>query len=687
MGKGDRAMRMYFKWLFFISLSFTTNFALADSYLSCNVSSDRDFSIKFTIEDNEDDLYISTPSLFGNDRLWSAESRLSTIIYDGAIQKDENYYLALSYADSGNRLTSGVITYYKSNDGNIWNEIQKENVNFYSLFGNNMKVWAEADEDITSLSCSDSQFIPSPEINRDPQFEFGRLSASECQIEEGNVNCTLTFKNTYALDKPMPLVFVMPTIESKNTDEPQSITELPSSLRVSNVTHQGTNVVQVIAPHSKTASFVDFKQAPMQDIDYFVMEPGVLELSNGSKIVANSLFTSRTISKGDKENNTGEIIDFSQYGLSSDFTSVPGVLVEPQTKNNASAWFTGYAGAVEKKQFRLALERSEVTSNNSVDNNEKVAFVAGQGAGFVNGKKFWLGQAETTNTIKNETDKIFNPVIKGCKLAYTDISEGNFDSPPILVATKNSRNGGNGGWLRRCNLQKDKVSFIVEEDMNKDSERAHAAEKAGFFMFEEPKDSPVCNLFPSPAQTWTGNQLAHLSIQNNAQIIGAPLVAGERFVGFLANDIDDNKNSGCDGVECKSESGLMIDKITLESFRPPLSGFENIIISSYDEVVYSSDEQIGALIVNKNGKAIFKSGTYWIDNINVLGDIEIPSGHEVLIHTKGFALSDAAFFGSLGQGQLVVTVHALTYSYNSGIHERVDLANHSNFKGLLYVPQ
>jgi MSHA biogenesis protein MshQ len=686
MGKGDRAMRICLKWLFFICSLLVSPLVLADSYLSCDVSSERDFSVQFTIDDNEDDLYISTPSLFGNDRLWSAESRLSTIIYDGAIQEDENYYLALSYADSGNRLTSGVITYYKSNDGNIWNEIQKENVNFYSLFGNNMKVWAEADEDITSLSCSDSQFIPSPEINRDPQFEFGRLSASECPIDsKGNVNCTLTFKNTYEADQPVPLVFVMSTIESENTNKSQLITELPSSLRVSNVTHQGANVVQLVAPHEKSAHGVKFKQAPMQDIDYFVMEPGVLELSNGSKIVANSLFTSRTISKGDKENNTGEIIDFSQYGLSSDFTSVPGVLVEPQTKNNTTAWFTGYAGAVGKKQFRLALERSEVTSNNSVDNNEKVAFVAGQGAGFVNGKKFWLGQAETTNTTKNETDKIFNPVIKGCKLAYTDISEGNFDSPPILVATKNSRNGGNGGWLRRCDLQKDKVSFIVEEDMNKDSERAHAAEKAGFFMFEEPKDSPVCNLFPSPAQTWTGNQLAHLSIQNNAQIIGAPLVAGERFVGFLANDIDDNKNNGCDGVECKSESGLMIDKITLESFRPPLGGFENIIISSHDEVVYNSDEQIGALTVNKSGKAIFKSGTYWIDNINVLGDIEIPSGHEVLIHTKGFALSNEAFFGSLGQGQLVVAVHDLTYSYNpTSIHDWVDLANNSNFKGLLY---
>lgn len=685
MGKGDRAMRICLKWLFFICSLLASPLVLADSYLSCDVSSERDFSVQFTIDDNEDDLYISKPSLFGTDRLWSAENRLSTIIYDGAIQEDEDHYLALSYEYSGNWLTSGVITYYKSSDGNIWNEIQKENVNFYALFSSNLTVWAEADEDITSLSCSDSQFIPSPEINRDPQFEFGRLSAPECPVDsEGNVNCILTFKNRYATDKPMPLVFVMPTIELENTDKSQLITELPSSLRVSGVTHQGANISQLIAPHGKAADWVKFEQAPMQDIDYFVMEPGVLELSNGSKIVANSLFTSRTISKGDNESSTGDIIDFSQYGLSSDFTSAPGVLVEPQTKNNAIAWFTGYAGAVEKKQFRLALERSEVTKNNVVDSKEKVAFVAGQGAGFVNGKKFWLGQADTTNTTKDERDKIFNPVIKGCRLAYTDISEGNFDSPPILVATKNSRNGGNGGWLRRCDLQKDKVSFIVEEDMDKDSERAHAAEKAGFFMFEEPISSPVCDLFPSPVQTWKNNSLASLSILKRAKITGTPLISGRRFVGFLDSDIhDDNNKIACDGSECFPESGLMVDKLSLESFRPPTPNFETVIVGKDEVKTYESDEIMGSLTIDKKGKAIFNTGTYWIDSINVLGELIIPPGNNVTIHSKGFSLSNSAFFGIQDDAQLLVIVHDLPYSYGN-IFSWVNLANNSNFKGLLY---
>lgn len=677
-------MKTSMKYLFFVVSIFIANTAWADSYISCNVSSEHDFSVKFTINDNGDDLYVKNARHRHVERLWSAEHQ-GSIIYDHLIKEDETYYLALDYEYSGNTEAPSIVTYYKSRDNINWYEFEKKEVNFHAKLGLNMKIFAEEDEDIISLSCSNSSFNPIPDINYNPQFEFGRLSPSECPIDDnGNVNCTLTFKNEYDPNKPLPLVFVMPTIDLENSEKSSSITELPSSLKVTDVTHENVKITQVIAPNNKKSKRVTFKPAPMTEIDYFVIEPGVLELTNGSKIVANSLFTSTTISQGDSEGNTGDVINFTQYGLSSNFAELPGVLVEPQTENNSMAWVTGYAGDVGVDQFRLALERSEVRNHNVISNNEKVAFVAGEGAGFVNGKKFWLGQAETKNTIKGETDKIVNPVIKGCTSAYTDISEGNFDSPPILVATKNSRNGGNGGWLRRCDLQKDKVSFIVEEDMDKDSERAHFAEKAGFFMFEEPRVSPVCDLFPSPVQTWKGNRLSSLSLLKRSKITGTPLVSGRRLVGFLDNSInDDNNKIACDGSECFSEQGLMVDKLTLESFRPPTQEFEQEIVGKDENKTYGSNEIMGSLTIDKKGKAIFETGTYWIDSINVIGELIIPPGENVTIHTKGFSLSNSAFFGIQDNAQLLVIVHDLPYSYGN-IFSWVNLANHSNFKGLLY---
>ncbi|MGI2897366.1 hypothetical protein, partial [Vibrio alginolyticus] len=98
----------------------------------------------------------------------------------------------------------------------------------------------------------------------------------------------------------------------------------------------------------------------------------------------------------------------------------------------------------------IALDKSEVyktlrnkkldVSFNPVSEPEVVAFVAGQGEGFKDGLKFWLGYGETEYTLKKD-DPVISPVLDGCKV-YTDFPEGVvFDEPPVLVANKNSRKG------------------------------------------------------------------------------------------------------------------------------------------------------------------------------------------------------------------------------------------------------
>ncbi|MCV5638826.1 hypothetical protein OFN49_28470, partial [Escherichia coli] len=101
--------------------------------------------------------------------------------------------------------------------------------------------------------------------------------------------------------------------------------------------------------------------------DYFVIEPGVLELNNGAKIVAGTIKTNVAASqyknnnKGINEQNNGITIDFDDYGLTG-FDGKPGVLVQPQTKNNdgINNWFTGMARDANTTSFKLALEKSEV---------------------------------------------------------------------------------------------------------------------------------------------------------------------------------------------------------------------------------------------------------------------------------------------------------------------------------------
>ncbi|PQJ42254.1 hypothetical protein BTN99_19630 [Vibrio campbellii] len=65
------------------------------------------------------------------------------------------------------------------------------------------------------------------------------------------------------------------------------------------------------------------------------------------------------------EQNDGIEINFSNFGLSEDFTEKPGVLVQTQTTNNKNAgisehWATALARDVTLRSAVIALDKSEV---------------------------------------------------------------------------------------------------------------------------------------------------------------------------------------------------------------------------------------------------------------------------------------------------------------------------------------
>ncbi|GMM89230.1 DUF6701 domain-containing protein [Vibrio fortis] len=541
-------------------------------------------------------------------------------------------------------------------------------------------------------------------VNTNPQFEFGTIPADKCIVQGPAVTCDIEFENFYSSP---PLVFVMPTINASSSNFATKTTEYPSGLRVWSVSSSKAVIKQRVAPNAKACVRLKYKQnnkgewlwqcvkntsgelvnyidAPMENIDYLVIEPGVFEFDNGAKIVAGSFSTKKTISGRDNK-GSGTTIDFNSYGLSSNFSSAPGVLVQLQSKENSvngdPLWLTATAKNPSSSSVTIMLDRSEVTNNADLAKPEDVAFVAGLGEGFVQGRKFWLGQGSTQNTLTLD-DKVIKPVTEGCK-QFVHFSGVNFNKAPTLIASKSARNGPNGGWLRRCSVTKNGVSFIVEEDMNKDTERSHTLEPFSYFLFDKPPTSGTCALFPSPAQTWTSNNQASVTIANTANISGAPISGGKRYIGFKSNEIVDSKNQGCDGGQCFGDEGLKVEKQQLESFQSPDPGLSTVVVERNQTRTFQNDESIGTLTINKKAKVIFKTGKYWVNSININGSIEIPPGNVVEIHTKGFSISNGAHFSAVDSGELTVFVHDLIHNDNA-IYDWVNLSNSSTFVGLLY---
>ena len=141
-------------------------------------------------------------------------------------------------------------------------------------------------------------------------------------------------------------------------------------------------------------------------------------------------------------------------------------------------WLTTAVSNVTSNGFRVALERSEV-NNGRVPQNETIGYIAveaGVQSSFrdIYGQLIYWESIRTPETIDGHDD--------ACN-TYSFVTD--FTSAPLAVATKNTRNSRNGGWLRRCALTKDVIGLLVDEDQDIDSERSHPYERGSIFAFSQ----------------------------------------------------------------------------------------------------------------------------------------------------------------------------------------------------------
>ncbi|AUI87071.1 MSHA biogenesis protein MshQ [Vibrio azureus] len=702
-------------------ITFFFVFMLLPSFVfasQCDVEAKNDFTVSFNTRGSDDYQSVVLRERGYDFVLW----------YTGPRRFGDEYQFAFNEAHLNNGLGYKIILEYVADAKQMKYYRQLIGETHFELLArqyinlSTTQPWSiGAQEQIENLQCVAQALPDGPDqtINTSPKFEFGTLKSSNCNMSGGQYVCTIAYEKHYDESKPKPLVFVMPTIDASLTGKPPRRSEYPSTVAVVETTHQMATVVQEFAPHAsadKRVQFLDGRssevQKEMAKVDYFVIEPGVLELVNGAKIVAGTLETNIAASqynaKGNNERMNGVKIDFESYGLKR-FNDRPGVLVQPQTRNNngPNNWFTGMARDATERFFTIALEKSEVFQKNrrgketfnTLSKLETVAFVAGEGHGYIDGQRFWLGQGLTEYTL-DQKDPVIDPISKGCKVYTPFPDDAGFESPPILIANKNSRKGNNGGWLRRCSITKDSVGFIVEEDMQRDKERGHLDEEVGWFMFEKANPNPICDVFHSPVQTWKiekpeDGENGFLILSNRSKIHGAPIIKDHnqrrRVLGFLPGRIwGQNKSDACDGFECFGDEGLLVGKESLESF-PVSSTWQDVIITSEQRVTFQDGKQVKNLAVD--GELTLAAGRYWFDTvqINTGGKLFVTPGTEVVINTKAVSLANRSFMGmkvdtdhdAAFKGNMRVNVYNLPIDTRS-VFNWVDISNNSQFIGVLY---
>ncbi|MGR5332163.1 DUF6701 domain-containing protein [Photobacterium damselae] len=424
---------------------------------------------------------------------------------------------------------------------------------------------------------------------------------------------------------------------------------------------------------------------PMPLITYFAIEPGTIKLAGKGKITAGEvildkyidskvkLYKGNTLNKNvlNKLEREKYVKTVSNYGFSSNM----GVIVNEQPNNNNS-WITPYAINYADNTY-IGLDGSEVNSSNYVEEPITVAYLQVEGRGVFKGLNFILGRDETKNTLQKDLvfpDTITKPVEEECN-AYMDISNTDFDfsdvvkKPLMFLASKNSRKGSNGGWLRLCNKknrdQSLQVSFVNDEDLNERNvrsiERKHHEESVGFMAFQRQVSETTCSMFPGPVQTWKGNN-GVLGIDPKIIIKGVPLINGERRVGF--NNVIYNSNptyKACDGYICKDD-GQFANKIDLGDF--PVNDDGNLENQGDVNKLHNKKVYFFNVIDLRNKKITFPKGS--------------------VVHAKNLSMISSSIRSETNNpDDLIIYIHNKPV-FNNIYHSYSDINNGSVITGLIY---
>ncbi len=353
---------------------------------------------------------------------------------------------------------------------------------------------------------------------------FAWKMEADTMVVNNTTDGVITHINFRQVYDTTPLVFTLTTDTGSDS----------AALRVVNVSRTGFDVYSV-EPDGE-----DGPHAKMSAVPYIAIEEGSHELPDGTKILASKISTSKFQSK---------LIDGDSWeSISlSGFNTTPVVLGQIQTRNSertdenvpdavSQPWMTTTISSITSSGFDIALERSETTSGTV--QNEDIAYLVidsglnGSGSYFASStaKKIEYESIRSDDIIKGWDDSSDGYVV-GFSKTYND---------PIVVVSKNTRAGADGGWFRRRDISDSSIALVVDEDQANDSERSHTSEIAGLLLFSEPFD--VDFVYSGQAEMKI-NEILYQEItsdSNNEEFVEFLVTKTGNLNGYILSDQDTN---------------------------------------------------------------------------------------------------------------------------------------------------
>ncbi len=297
-------------------------------------------------------------------------------------------------------------------------------------------------------------------------------------MESGNValDATSAGQTTFqqvTFQQVYDVVPIVVTVASNEDDDAYSV-------RIRNVTTTGFEIAPVEpakfdGPHGNV------------NVPYLAIEPGIHQL--GGLTIEAALHTTSTAS-ANTSTTSHDTVNFA-----ASFSQAPATLVTIQTMVNeldappgepSRPWMTPGVKSVTAGQIALSLETAETQHKPLITQDETigyVAFSAGSGSFTDAGGAIILYDSLTSDAIvKGWADT--SPDGTGYAVGFNQTFA---DAPDVTLGTIASRNGGDGGWIRRGAITGAESYWAIDEDTVGDTERSHGgSEKVGIVAFSDP---------------------------------------------------------------------------------------------------------------------------------------------------------------------------------------------------------
>ncbi|WP_242620370.1 DUF6701 domain-containing protein [Shewanella maritima] len=389
-------------------------------------------------------------------------------------------------------------------------------------------------------------------------------------IQYGKATSTVvSFDNAFPTGVT-PLVFLMPTVADTSSNG-----DGPASVRLVGTPSTTGFVWEQAEPPSPGNRYT--QSVPMPEVHWIAVTPGTHDLANGQQLHAGTVD-----------------IDTVMFGGNSPYTDVPlpaghdVFLSQRQTYAN-DCWFTT-TSQFTNTGAELALDTSEVRSNaarcqpaNRNNNQivaETVAFMSvqsGTGVLALNSENvnYHFGAGAQTFTAGSIRDLNYQCAFTTPLTGFTDV--------PIFVAGKNSRRGGDGGWLRRCQLTEALVSMVIDEDTYRDSDRRHVWENYSFIALQ--KEEVVEQCF---TDDFNRNDLGTDWVTSSSRGNFTPSIVGSR-------------------LRVTEAAG---NQATSSTYQRLFSGSDNKVVIEFDHYAYDGSGADGIAFVLSDASITPQPGSY-----------------------------------------------------------------------------